>query len=89
MARKVITFEERKKTSYPSRHGLYVAEILLLEFCGLGKYPKPNGRYPGLWWFERQLGFNSMAEPVPMDRYSEHVTMSKIRRDPPQNVLLL
>lgn len=52
MARKVITFEERKKTSYPSKRGLYVAEILLLEYCSYGKYPKPSGGYPGLWWFE-------------------------------------
>lgn len=52
MARKVITFEERKKISYPSKRGLYVAEILLLEYCGYGKYPKPSGGYPGLWWFE-------------------------------------
>ena len=52
MARKVITFEERKKTSFPSARGLYVAEILLLEYCSYGKYPKPNGGYPGLWWFE-------------------------------------
>ena len=52
MARKVITFEERKKTSYPSARGLYVAEILLLEYCSYGKYPKPSGGYPGLWWFE-------------------------------------
>ena len=52
MARRVITFEERKKTSYPSKHGLYVAEILLLEYCSYGKYPKPSSGYPGLWWFE-------------------------------------
>ena len=52
MARKVITFEERKRTSFPSKRGLYVAEILLLEYCNFGKYPKPSGGYPGLWWFE-------------------------------------
>lgn len=52
MARRVITFEERKKTSFPSKRGLYVAEILLLEYCSYGKYPKPSGGYPGLWWFE-------------------------------------
>ena len=52
MARKVITFEERKSTSYPSKRGLYVAEILLLEYCSYGEYPKPSGGYPGLWWFE-------------------------------------
>lgn len=52
MTRKVITFEERKKTSFPSVRGLYVAEVLLLEYCSYGKYPKPSGGYPGLWWFE-------------------------------------
>lgn len=52
MARKVITFEERKKTTYPSKRGLYVAEILLLEYCSYGKYPKSSSGYPGLWWFE-------------------------------------
>ena len=52
MARKVTTFEERKKTTYPSKRGLYVAEILLLEYCSYGKYPKPSSGYPGLWWFE-------------------------------------
>ena len=60
MARKVITFEERKKTSYPSKRGLYVAEILLLEYCSYGKYPKPSSGYPGLWWFEygiRDVGY--------------------------------
>ena len=29
MATRVITFEERKKTSFPSARGLYVAEIML------------------------------------------------------------
>ena len=51
MAQKVITFEERKKISYPSVNGLYVAEILLLEYCSYGKYPKPKSGYPGMWWF--------------------------------------
>ena len=52
MATRVITFEERKKTSYPSARGLYVAEIMLLDYCSQGKYPKPKGGYPGLWWFK-------------------------------------
>lgn len=52
MATRVITFEERKKTSFPSARGLYVAEIMLLEYCSQGKYPKPKGGYPGLWWFK-------------------------------------
>lgn len=50
--RKVITFDERKMVSYPSKRGLYVAEILLLEYCSYGKYPKPCSGYPGFWWFE-------------------------------------
>ena len=52
MARRVITFDERKKISYPTKRGLFVAEILLLEYCSYGKYPKPSSGYPGLWWFE-------------------------------------
>ena len=53
MARRVITFEERKKTSFPSAHGLYVAEILLLYFCDGGSFPlSPGGHYAGYWWFE-------------------------------------
>ena len=49
--RKVITFEDRKKISYPSTNGLYVAEILLLEYVSYGTYPHPQNGYPGLWWF--------------------------------------
>lgn len=49
---KVVTFEERKETSTPSRNGLYVAEILLLEYCSYGTYPHPKNGYPGFWWFE-------------------------------------
>ena len=49
---RVITFEERKQSTYPSKRGLYVAEIMLLEYCSQGKYPKPQGGYPGLWWFK-------------------------------------
>lgn len=49
--RNVITFEERKKTCIPSRTGLYVAEILLLEYCSYGTYPNPKNGYPGFWWF--------------------------------------
>lgn len=49
---KVVTFDERKKTSIVSRNGLYVAEILLLEYCSYGTYPRPKSGYPGFWWFE-------------------------------------
>ena len=52
MQKKVITFEERKKISYASKRGLYVAEILLLHYCSKGQYPNPKRGYPGLWWFE-------------------------------------
>lgn len=50
--RNVILFDERKQSTYPSKTGLYVAEILLLHYCSLGNYPKPNNGYPGFWWFE-------------------------------------
>ena len=50
--RRVVTFEERKSKSYPSKRGLYVAEILLLYYCSKGKYPNPKSGYPGFWWFE-------------------------------------
>ena len=52
MATRVIPFEERKRISYPSARGLYVAEIMLLEYCDSGKYPKPKSGYPGFWWFK-------------------------------------
>lgn len=48
--RRVITFEERKKTAVPSKRGLYPAEILLLEYCSKGTYPGPKNGYPGFWW---------------------------------------
>lgn len=50
--KKVITFDERKKTAIPSNRGLYPAEILLLEYCSYGTYPDPQNGYPGFWWFE-------------------------------------
>ena len=31
--KKVVLFENRKKTAIPSKTGLYPAEILLLEYC--------------------------------------------------------
>lgn len=55
----VVTFEERKKTCIPSDRGLYVAEILLLEYCTYGNYPGPKNGYPGLWWF--QYGIRDVA----------------------------
>lgn len=50
--RSVITFEQRKKTCIPSERGLYVAEILLLEYCTYGNYPEPKNEYPSFWWFQ-------------------------------------
>ena len=50
--KKVITFAERKTKSVPSLRGLFIGEILLLEYCSYGKYPKPASGYPGFWWFE-------------------------------------
>lgn len=52
MAVRVITFDERKTLSYPSSRGLYVAEIMLLEYCNKNEYPKPASGYPGFWWFK-------------------------------------
>jgi len=52
LSQKVTPFEDRKKISYPSARGLYVAEIMLLEYCNQGKYPKPASGYPGFWWFK-------------------------------------
>ena len=48
----VISFEERKQISKPSANGLYAAEVLLLEYCKHGAYPKPKNGYPALWWFQ-------------------------------------
>ncbi|MCD7734616.1 MAG: SAP domain-containing protein [Clostridiales bacterium] len=67
-SKSVITFEERKAMSYPSEHGLYVAEILLLHYChAYGTYPHPKNGYPGFWWFDygiRNVGavLESLAE---------------------------
>jgi hypothetical protein len=47
--KKVILFEERKRISYPSNRGLYVAEILLLEYCSYGTHPCPQNGYSGFW----------------------------------------
>lgn len=46
------TFEEKKATTYPSVNGLYVSEIMLLEYVSYGDYPKPSGGYPAFWWFQ-------------------------------------
>lgn len=46
----ILTFEEWKKRSFPSKNGLYVPEVLLLQYCEHGNYPHPANGYPGLWW---------------------------------------
>ena len=51
-ADRLITFEERKSKTYPSAGGLYVGEIMLLEYVSYGSYPKPAKGYPGFWWFQ-------------------------------------
>lgn len=51
----VISFEERKQMCIPSKNGLYVSEILLLEYCSKGWYPKPKYGYPAFWWFEHGI----------------------------------
>lgn len=38
--KKVVTFEERKKTAIPSANGLYPAEILLLYYVSLDNLSK-------------------------------------------------
>lgn len=50
--KKVVTFEERKKTAIPTKSGLYPAEVLLLYYVSLNTYPNPKNGYPGFWWFE-------------------------------------
>lgn len=61
LERKVITFQERQKTAFPTKRGLYPAEVLLLFYCDAYKtYPHPKNGYPGFWWFEygiRNVGF--------------------------------
>ena len=49
---RVNSFSERKKTSYPSKRGLYIGEIALIHYCSYGEYPNPKNGYPGFWWFE-------------------------------------
>lgn len=49
--KKVITFEERKKTTFPSSNGLYVGELILLYCCEKDIFPNPETGYPGYLWF--------------------------------------
>lgn len=87
--KKITTFEERKKLSYPSQNGLYVPEILLLEYCSYGAYPKPTNGYPGFWWFKygiRDIGKvlfsleeRGFIEWAPKDRLIEQLKMDDLK----------
>ena len=46
----VIPFSKRKRTSIPSKRGLYIPEILMLSFCK--SFPNPKNGYPAYWWFQ-------------------------------------
>ena len=68
MATRVVPFEERKKTSFPTQNGLYVAEVLLLEYCSYGDYPKPKNGYPAFWWFlSSHPALYNLLAPVPQE----------------------
>lgn len=84
--RDVIVFDERKKTTVPSEHGLYVAEILLLEYCSYGTYPRPKTGYPGFWWFEygiRNVGarLQSLEERGFITMGDEKYSLTDLGRD--------
>ena len=90
MAKKVISFPERKKNCIPSERGLYVAEILLLYYCQKGDYPKPKNGYPGFWWFEygiRNIGYvlDSLAQRgfiqlAPLNRSIGSLTVPELKK---------
>lgn len=46
----LFRLKNEKKTSIPSKNGLYVPEILLLHFCS--KYPNPKSGYSVYWWYK-------------------------------------
>lgn len=89
MQTKVITFEERKGTAMPSARGLYPAQIMLLSYCETGRYPKPNGGYPGFWWFEygirdvghalENLAANGFLEWVPKAHSLSSLKVAELR----------
>lgn len=72
--RRVIPFDERKNSSFPSKTGLYVAEILLLEYCSYGTYPRPKTGYPGFWWFE--YGIKNVGYRLEQLEQREYIEMS-------------
>ena len=77
--RKVITFEDRKKTAIPSNGGLYPAEILLLEYCSKGSYPKPKTDTPA-------FGGLPMAFAMLRPRFKTWKTEDILFLDPLQTV---
>lgn len=48
----VITYEKRKETSNPSKHGLYVGDLILLAQVNKFEYPRPKEGYPIMLWFQ-------------------------------------
>lgn len=77
MSQPVVTFEERKRTCIPSERGLYVAEILLLEYCRKGAYPNPKMGYPGFWWFE--YGIRDVGHALKSLEQRGFIRMSSVR----------
>lgn len=87
--KKVVTFDERKKKSIPSKRGLYVAEILLLEYVSYGKSPGPKSGYPGFWWFEygiRDVGMmlstlesRGFIEYAPIEDSAASLTVAELK----------
>lgn len=93
IGKRVVTFEERKASSFPSKRGLYVAEILLLEYCKKGKYPKPKSGYPGFWWFEygiRDIGhvLESLEKRGFIQWRPKAVDLKELKVDELKNMLL-
>ena len=93
MATRVITFEERKKTTYPSARGLYVGEIMLLEYCEKENYPKPKSGYPGFWWFKygiRDVGhaLQSLQERGFIQWGSKYDIIKGLKVDELKNILV-
>lgn len=82
--KEVLSFDKRRKTAYPSTAGLYPAEILLLEYCTHGNYPKPRNGYPGFWWFEygiRDVGhaLSSLYERGYLEWMSKYDSLTALR----------
>lgn len=60
--REVFTLKENKELTYKSPRGLYLWEILLLEYVSYGKYPLIVGDYPQFWWYEYGLKDNEIND---------------------------